>query len=1136
MKIISVACSNLNSLRGRQPHRLDFEKAPLDGCGLFAISGPTGAGKTTLLDAITLALYGETPRQKNGQALSSHGATDSWAEVVYEVGAGRFLARWSMQRTYTRADKSVESTPKVVMQVSPWPRQESDWQMQKIKESIAKNVELTGMSYEQFTRSVLLAQGGFAEFLKAKDDDRADLLERMTGTGIYKELSRNAHERKGAEERAEAQLSAQLGAVRLLGEAELAAKNAEAAQLAEEVTAAAATAHTLRQQHEWHQQLTDLALKTATATTTAQQAAAARAAQQPALDRLAAHEAVEQFEHTWLAARNAEAEVRKAEESRHQLESQLKAAYTLLDKAQQATADAQRRWQAAEHALSREKPALTEALNQLPLLGKLTEQATAAATAWQEQRRAHQAAQQRHADTERELTAATADLRQLTEWLQAHAADAALGEVVSEVKHLLGQREKVRADYTERSQTLKPLQTARDAAAQKEAANQQTATDTAEELRALSAEILTLGQHHAALLGAASIRETRLKASLAPARAAHDELRRQLLSKELFADHAANLLPGHSCPLCGALDHPVEAQAPDVSLEAFDYLQDQVSRADDLLTNLSQEQTANHALLALLTSVAVPATAAPTSLPPQDAATATRSAQLLVRDLNHAPTRHTQLEGNRHLAEAAVREARQQQAENQRQIKEIQAKLSEVEREGQLVSRQIQELAARFGTTFDLKNPGALEAGLRQRLAAFEEAQARRAQLEATQAEAQTALNSLRDKLESLADATEKARLMHVGAEAARAQCAAGIAQAHPGFPTPQAALNHWEAAELAARRQHDELRQAEMPAAERPRTLQARHTDQLTLRDDAMARARMLTADLRAGLLAAGHGPEPVRLSAVLLPPAERPVLRALKARLTGAVDATRAVAAQLATELHALQNLALSSESAEAVQAAYADAQAVHQGLRDTHLLLKKALTDDEASRHQHAGLAQQLVAQRAETLRWRALHDLIGSADGTRFSRFAQGLTLARLVSLANHHLRQFSDRYQLRRRDATSLALLVADAYDECTREVSTLSGGETFLASLALALGLSELASNSARIDSLFIDEGFGTLDAETLHVALAALGNLRDRGKTIGIITHVDLTQLEGHIDTRVLVERVGQGSSRLRVLPEVRG
>ena len=85
MRIISIACRNLNSLRGTERHELDFEKAPLEGCGLFAILGPTGAGKTTLLDALTLALYNQTPRQKNAQALLSNGEAEAWAEVVYEV-------------------------------------------------------------------------------------------------------------------------------------------------------------------------------------------------------------------------------------------------------------------------------------------------------------------------------------------------------------------------------------------------------------------------------------------------------------------------------------------------------------------------------------------------------------------------------------------------------------------------------------------------------------------------------------------------------------------------------------------------------------------------------------------------------------------------------------------------------------------------------------------------------------------------------------------------------------------------------------------------------------------------------------------------------------------------------------------
>ena len=248
-----------------------------------------------------------------------------------------------------------------------------------------------------------------------------------------------------------------------------------------------------------------------------------------------------------------------------------------------------------------------------------------------------------------------------------------------------------------------------------------------------------------------------------------------------------------------------------------------------------------------------------------------------------------------------------------------------------------------------------------------------------------------------------------------------------------------------------------------------------------------------------------------LLLPEAQRPVLRRLAADLHGNVSKAKAHEQWCAGELEKTRAQALTTEPAEMVRVAFAEAQQHYLILRDQLTTLKKELADDQQKRTTHHELAQELTAQKAETRRWAAMYELLGSKDKSKFSRFAQGLTLARLVSHANHHLRQFNERYTLQRRDATSLGLQVADSYDAIVRDVGTLSGGETFLVSLALALGLSELASHSARIDSLFIDEGFGTLDADTLDVALAALGSLRQRGKTIGIITHVDVDRLKDY-------------------------
>lgn len=195
----------------------------------------------------------------------------------------------------------------------------------------------------------------------------------------------------------------------------------------------------------------------------------------------------------------------------------------------------------------------------------------------------------------------------------------------------------------------------------------------------------------------------------------------------------------------------------------------------------------------------------------------------------------------------------------------------------------------------------------------------------------------------------------------------------------------------------------------------------------------------------------------------------------------------------------------------------------------LEQQVKSDDEARKRRDAGGAQ-LQAAEAEALRWGRLKELIGSADGAKFSRFAQSLTLRQLIGLANEHLKVLAERYRLMAASGDELDLRIVDLYQaNVDRPMESLSGGESFLASLALALGLSELASRHHPIDSLFIDEGFGTLDTETLEVALSALENLRSRGKTIGLISHVDL--LKERLTTQVRVLRGPGGTSRIEVV-----
>jgi exonuclease SbcC len=193
---------------------------------------------------------------------------------------------------------------------------------------------------------------------------------------------------------------------------------------------------------------------------------------------------------------------------------------------------------------------------------------------------------------------------------------------------------------------------------------------------------------------------------------------------------------------------------------------------------------------------------------------------------------------------------------------------------------------------------------------------------------------------------------------------------------------------------------------------------------------------------------------------------------------------------------------------------------------------LEADDKNRKQWEEKEVELHEDRKNMAVWRRLRDLIGSHDGSKFRRYAQTISLDILTRHANRHLKKLSDRYLICRDELEALNLQIEDLHQGgVKRPMASLSGGESFLVSLALALGLSDLAGRTVRIDSLFIDEGFGSLDPDTLEVAIAALESLRQNHKTVGIISHVGL--LKERIGTKIVVEKNAGGISKIRVIKE---
>jgi exonuclease SbcC len=199
----------------------------------------------------------------------------------------------------------------------------------------------------------------------------------------------------------------------------------------------------------------------------------------------------------------------------------------------------------------------------------------------------------------------------------------------------------------------------------------------------------------------------------------------------------------------------------------------------------------------------------------------------------------------------------------------------------------------------------------------------------------------------------------------------------------------------------------------------------------------------------------------------------------------------------------------------------------VRDEISTCKYTLHRNKEAKERLKDKQESIEAQTRLCARWSNLHDLIGSADGKKYRTFAQGLTFELMVGHANRQLEKMTDRYLLIRDDSQPLELNVVDNYQAGEiRSTRNLSGGESFIVSLTLALGLSQMASKKVRVDSLFLDEGFGTLDEETLETALESLSALQQEGKLIGIISHV--SALKERISTQISITPLSGGRSML--------
>lgn len=1161
MKILTLRLKNLNSLKGEW--RIDFTKPPFTDNCLFAITGPTGAGKSTLLDAICLALYHQTPRLKtisaNANDIMTRHTADCLAEVEFEVSVGKtrtvYRAFWSQRRAHEKAGGALQA-PKVELARIEVNGEGTILSTQTV-DKLKRVAEITGLDFARFTKSMLLAQGDFAAFLNANANDRAELLEKLTGTEIYRDISIKVFEKARDARQQLEQLKARADGMELLSDEQRAAMQLEVTRLDTQLADVQRRHQQTQAQRQWRLDLAQGEQDVKTAAEKLQEADNALTAAAPDLKKLADSEPAEalkplhgQWHQAGALCQQSEKEGQSLSAEREKLRAEYLAQHIaaqhysvqVADQAQQALQQSQRE--------ARERDDFCAAHPQHAQLGERLgvwrqqfEQQAKLRRDHAAQQQAQQKLVQEFAETSRQIEkqASTVNLKNQAKT----TADAALEKIQAEqIQRLAGQtltelRQHWQGEQANlnRWQQLEALaQRRRDLAElQKKQATQlrqvQEKIDTQEKA------LVTLREQHKELAAQVTDKQKLL------------EQERRIQSLE---EHRRQLQPGDACPLCGAVEHPAIAAYAALDVSATENALKEKQTALDALVQKGQqaktEQAATQATkkewLAQQAKMAQEAASLQAEwadlfakLTTQLTVDAWQDNRILADGRAAAEQTQAQLAQRLQAAdqgEQALNAARQTAADvaqallnagNQQKLLQQTAQASQLRQEEVVktlhaLTREQAELADKLNETlaavgYDI--PTEPDAWLQARESEWlhwQQTQKRRQELAETLVKQQEQFNTAQTQATYWSEQlnklplpdSEDADLRSTGKTgenpvSALARCAEAIAEL-----TRQLAAQQGRQAQLDAHL-------AQQKAA---------HAEATNAWQKALASSPF--ADL-----AAYH--------AALLPADERQRLLQLRESCQLAKQQAVAVLKVAADKLAHLQTAQPPCDSHETpmpalseLDTALAQFDTVRRELSEQLGAQRALLTRDEQARQSQQTLFTQIAAQMTESDLWQRLDSLIGSARGDKFRKFAQGLTLDHLLHLANTHLTRLHGRYLLRRKTSGELELDIIDGWQgEVARDTRTLSGGESFLVSLALALALSDLVSHKTSIDSLFLDEGFGMLDAETLEIALNALDTLNASGKMIGVISHVD--GMKDRIPAQIRVEKGGGvGYSQLRI------
>jgi len=1245
MKILQIKINNLASLEGES--QIDFTSEPLASAGIFAITGPTGAGKSTILDALCLALYARTPRyvqagakrgielvdssgdtisQGDPRAILRDGTASGSASVTF-IGADgdRYEATWAVRRARLQITGKLAGYTHTLFNAT----KQKD--IPGTRTTIHKEIErLVGLNFDQFTRSVLLAQGDFTAFMKADKEEKSALLEKLTGSQIYSEISQKIYEHYKAEEEVLKKLQAKAENIDLLTAQQIDFIEQEILSRQKEQKAHLAEKAVIDSAILWHRQKADLETKSQGASqvhTTALTNWAALSEIRQQLEQVQLVRPLKSTQESLLENKTAletlygqqksltiklqelnEAKARAIAEHGTLFEEQknkdqaLKNARPLLIKAgnldtQINSASAQLGDLNAKLAQAgQQKDDLQKDKDTIQTKLEAGEASLKAAVDWTIQRQDRS----KIAEHTELITSRLTEAAGLLERCHDHAARidnlAKVTEQLNEKWQVCNTRLNQTSQHHQENQSLlqqmqqKSKQTAIELLDKQleEAQSKDRALDKTQDLfeqleRARSDYASADGkrientQRLEQLTATSDNLQPKVKAQQTQVETIQDLIYKATLrNAENIEQLRAGLTTGAPCPVCGSTEHPyaskahedLAAQLIDGLKEELEIAQQQFAATNQQFADITSERTIRQREQPILEKTLKEKSAVYQNAQNQwDAMPfsvdlkgkeSTDIVQWLSAQINANKKALALLQNQKSEARNLLKEQERLQSAADTEKEALQGlkdEIKELESEIRLKSLDLSSgktalqetedklqairnaLHGYFPTADWFSNWQAAPDKFAEAIVKFShDWKAKKEQAEGLKllvTQATTELSGFDRQLEnaikhvtSQQEAVNQQRQLFNGLMEQRKN----IFDGKPVLEIENALQETFEIAVSAVETSKTKLEELEKRWAETHYQKEALETSVQQAELKYQQLDHKIT-DWTNQYNAANKNAPLTRTAVESLLAFNDQWIADNQQKTAQAERQVQDAKSRLEERKQDLQNHLLTTSDPRALEQLLklqSDGEAALEQLSKLILQEQLKIDNNQKNLKKQGSIQKEIDTQQTVFDGWAALNSLIGSRDGRRFREIAQQYTLDLLLQYANKHLHILSRRYVLSRiRDSLSIQVIDQDMADEI-RSVYSLSGGESFLVSLALALGLSSLSSHRLKVESLFIDEGFGSLDPSTLSIAMDALERLQDQGRKVGVISHVQ--EMTERISVQIRVHKKPNGKSSISI------